>query len=452
MLHLLLASACLQAATYYVAPNGKDTNPGSIELPFESINRATQSVVPGDTVYIRGGTYVMRENQIAQYKSVFAFHTLLDKSGTSTARINYFAYPNEKPIFDFSNVKPANYRVYAFEVTGSWIHIKGLEVIGVQVTITTHTQSICFENNGSNNIYEQLSMHDNQAIGIYSVKGSNNLFLNCDAYNNWDYTSENGKGGNVDGFGYHGPAGSTGNIFRGCRAWLNSDDGFDCINGYEAVTFENCWAFNNGKNSSGQSLGDGHGFKAGGYGAPFAKIPATIPRHVVQYCVSVNNKSSGFYANHHPGGINLFNNTAYKNAVNFNMLGRLLDNTADAPGYDHILKNNLGFAGRREIINFDESKSSHSNNYFDLPVNVNSDDFVNLEETELTRPRVDGMLPKTNFLRLKRDSDLIDRGTAIPGGVKTPDLGAIESSDGPAQITNTPRPNLPPKIPPKITR
>ena len=69
-------------------------------------------------------------------------------------------------------------------------------------------------------------MHDGMAIGFYLVRGSNNLVLNCDAYNNFDPVSENGTGGNVDGFGGHPASASyTGNVFKGCRAWYNSDDG-----------------------------------------------------------------------------------------------------------------------------------------------------------------------------------------------------------------------------------
>ena len=175
----------------------------------------------------------MVESQIAKKYRIWAYVTLLDKSGTQDKPIRYWAYEKETPVFDFSRVKP-ELRVTAFFVTGSWIHLKGLEVIGVQVTLKGHTQSICFDNEGSHNIYERLSMHDGQAIGIYSIKGSDNLFLNCDAYRNHDYVSEDGRGGNTDGFGCHPPAGGTGNVFRGCRAWFNSDDGFDCINAHES--------------------------------------------------------------------------------------------------------------------------------------------------------------------------------------------------------------------------
>ena len=89
--------------------------------------------------------------------------------------------------------------------------------------MTGHTQSICFANDGSHNILERLNLYDNQAIGLYAVRGSHNLFLNCDAYRNHDYTSGNKLGGNVDGFGCHPPKGSVGNVFRACQGEAGLD-------------------------------------------------------------------------------------------------------------------------------------------------------------------------------------------------------------------------------------
>ena len=65
-----------------------------------------------------------------------------------------------------------------------------------------------------------------------------------------------------NGFGFHGPRGSVGNVFRGCRAWFNSDDGFDFINSGEAAVAEDCWAFYNGFSPRFEPLADGNGFKA----------------------------------------------------------------------------------------------------------------------------------------------------------------------------------------------
>ena len=433
------------AATYYVAPDGKDTNPGTKARPFQTLQKAQSFVLPGDTVFIRGGIYQMQESQINSFSRIQAFITLLDKSGTENKRIYYWAYPGERPVFDFTNVKPANYRVHAFEVTGSWLHLKGLEVIGLQVpVVNANTQSICFSNaGGSNNIYEQLSMHDGQGIGFYLTAGSNNLILNCDAYRNYDYTSQGGggrNGGNVDGFGNHPAKGSVNNIFRGCRAWFNSDDGYDCISAFETTVFENCWAFYNGYSPGFISRADGNGFKAGGYAArAFNALPEPIPRNTIRFCLAVLNKANGFYSNHHLEGSDWYNNTAYKNGINYNMLNRKAktetDYLTDGPGYNHVLRNNISVAPRSEgndIANFDAVRCTIDHNSFlNDNIAVIADDFISVDTAQLTAPRAaDGSLPVINFMRPKPAGKLIDKGVAVglPFYGKAPDLGCFETN------------------------
>ncbi len=431
---LMIVPLSLAAATYYVAPGGNDANAGAIGAPFATVQRAQKAAAPGDTVYLRGGTYVMTESQIARHEGAYACLTFLDKSGTKAKPIRYWAYPGEHPVFDCSQVKPKGSRVAAFRVEGSWLHLKGFEVVGVQVTILTHTQSICFDNEGSHNIYEQLSAHDGKAIGFWIGAGSYNLVLNCDAYRNWDDVSENHRGGNVDGFGHHVKSGEGHNVFRGCRAWFNSDDGFDFIASYAAATAENCWAFYNGFSTDFKSLGDGNGFKAGGYGAtPASRLPNPIPRHVVVGCLAVRNKVNGFYANHHVGGVDFLNDSACRNATDFNLLGREMDNVTDIPGRGHRLKNDLGFEGGREVANLDPKTCDASNNSFDLPVTISKTDFLGLDEADLVRPREpNGDLPHVKFMHLAPGSAAIDRGVAIgrPFNGRAPDLGAFEFEAG----------------------
>lgn len=433
---LIAFSTTVWCKIYYVAPTGVNTNAGTISAPFLTIQRAQDAVVAGDTVYIRGGNYVMTESLIATYNSIWAYVTYLTKSGTSGKRINYWAYPGETPVFDYTAIKPAGYRITAFQVNASWVHIKGIEVVGVQVTILTHTQSECFENQGSNNIYEMLKMHDGKAIGFYLTKGGNNLILNCDAYNNWDDVSETKKGGNVDGFGCHpnnDGVGYTNNVFRGCRAWFNSDDGYDCINAFEATTFENCWAFYNGYSTTFASLGDGNGFKVGGYGVSTTpSVPTVIPRNTTRFCLAVRNKANGFYANHHLGGSDWYNNSAYTNAVNYNMLNRSADYLSDVSGYGHNLKNNLGLSPRSsEYSSLDFTLCNADSNAFNLPVTVSSADFLSIDQALLTAPRqADGSLPSNNFMKLASGSDLIDKGLNIGFSYNgaAPDLGCFESN------------------------
>ncbi|TDH20660.1 T9SS type A sorting domain-containing protein [Segetibacter sp. 3557_3] len=439
-----LCPGSLFSAVYYVAPNGVNTNPGTVNDPFLTIQQAQAAVIPGDTVYVRGGTYMMSVDQVAAYSGIWAYVTLLNKSGTPGKRINYWAYPGEKPVFNYTNIKPPNYRINAFEVTGSWLHIKGLEVVGMQVTITNaNTQSICFAaNGGSNNIYELLSMHDGMAIGFYLTRGSNNLVLNCDAYRNNDPVSQSGggvNGGNVDGFGNHPNAGGVNNIFRGCRAWFNSDDGYDCISAHETTTFENCWAFYNGYTPGFVSRADGNGFKAGGYGGgAFTALPVNIPRNTIRFCLAVRNKSNGFYSNHHLEGSDWYNNTAYLNAANYNMLNRkaktISDYLVDVPGYNHNIKNNISLAPRSangDITSYDPALNVITNNTFLNPgITVSTNDFLSIDTALLVAPRQpNGDLPVVDFLRLKPTSNLVDKGVNVgfPFNGAAPDLGAFET-------------------------
>jgi len=53
---LSLCTAAL-AAQYFVATNGNDLNPGTIDLPWLTLNKANYTVAAGDTVNVRAGTY-----------------------------------------------------------------------------------------------------------------------------------------------------------------------------------------------------------------------------------------------------------------------------------------------------------------------------------------------------------------------------------------------------------
>src|SRR5262245_20402639 len=55
---LLLGALPAQAAEYYVALAGSDAAEGSQAAPFATLQRAQTAAAPGDTVFIRGGTYV----------------------------------------------------------------------------------------------------------------------------------------------------------------------------------------------------------------------------------------------------------------------------------------------------------------------------------------------------------------------------------------------------------
>ena len=102
---LLLKLSFASAAVYYVAVDGNDSNPGTKSKPFATVQKAQSVVNPGDTVYLRGGTYHMTEAQISKNERGYACVSYMDKSGEPNKYINYFAYPNETPVFEYSAVR-----------------------------------------------------------------------------------------------------------------------------------------------------------------------------------------------------------------------------------------------------------------------------------------------------------------------------------------------------------
>jgi len=77
------------AANYYVATNGSDSNPGTLASPWKTITKAANTLVAGDAVSIRGGTY--REQILPK------------NSGSASAGfIAYAAYPGETVTVDGS--------------------------------------------------------------------------------------------------------------------------------------------------------------------------------------------------------------------------------------------------------------------------------------------------------------------------------------------------------------
>lgn len=437
----LLSAASGFSAVWYVATNGLDANSGASNSPFATIMKAQSAAASGDTVYLRGGTYFLDNSNLTLTNSAWAIVNYMTNSG-----ICYLAYPGELPVFDFSNVRPSGWRVTAFLVTANNCVFKGFDVVGVQVTIqageASNTQSECFRVAGGNrNCFEQLQMHDGMGIGWYLTSGASNLVLNCDAYNNRGLDSL--SLGNIDGFGAHPSSTSgRGNVFRGCRAWFNSDDGYDCINAKAMVTFDHCWAFYNGYFTNfASSTGDANGFKSGGYGVTNGSVPNPVPRHVTEFCLAVKNRANGFYANHHVGGLDWFNNTAYRNGVNYNLLCNLdaQTKTNDVPGFDHVMKNNLGYKGNTEVSNLGTTNDV-TFNYFTLSVTVATNDFLTLDESLLTAPRqANGNLPYIAFARLTNTSDCLNAGTNLGFAfyAAAPDLGAFEL--GP---TNAPSPTV----------
>lgn len=87
-------------ATYYVATTGNDGNAGTIGSPWLTIQHAvTQPLNPGDTIYIRAGTYDETHNGQFTANNQILINHLCD-SGTQANPITLASYPGETAIID----------------------------------------------------------------------------------------------------------------------------------------------------------------------------------------------------------------------------------------------------------------------------------------------------------------------------------------------------------------
>jgi hypothetical protein len=287
----------------WVSPNGNDdTGTGTKDSPLFSLcwddgdadpeikKGACYKVCPvgsgcnpaGGTVWVMDGTY--------KYKVTQKFGS--KKPATANGVIKVFAAEGAKPVLDFSAL-PVDDKSRGLQIGSDYWHFKGL-------TVTNAGDTGIFVM-GSHITVEQCIAHHNKDAGIVigvnsdvSGSGSNNLILNCDSYQNND-TQTNGE--NADGFGAKENPGS-GNIFRGCRAWDNADDGWDFYGWASPITVENCWAISQAKTTRG-SNSDGNGFKLGGDSVSAAHILKDL------YAVDNNYGSSncGFTNNSNPASM-----------------------------------------------------------------------------------------------------------------------------------------------------
>jgi len=111
---LALTPVCF-AKNFYVSIDGNDANPGTLALPWRSIQKAADSLAPGDTAHVRGGTY--RET------------VSLKVSGRSGLPITLRNYRNERVVVDASGKVPGIERSGVFRILGrSHIVLRGFEM------------------------------------------------------------------------------------------------------------------------------------------------------------------------------------------------------------------------------------------------------------------------------------------------------------------------------------
>jgi hypothetical protein len=396
---VLLLAQNAGATIWYVATNGSDSASGtSTSAPFATPHRAVtnSALVAGDTIYIRGGTYAFN-SKITPGSS---------KVGAPGNLIKFWAYPGEQPVFDFATMPESSDK--ALDMRRSYWHVRGIEVKNAP-------DSGIFVG-GTGNIIEGCVVHDCDNDGIIlgssSVICSNALILNCDSYRNIQMSS-----GGQNGDGFAGKSGcGPGNMFVGCRSWLNADDGWDFYDAAaRSVVFSNCWTFMNGSNTWGISnfSGNGNGYKLGG--------ASTSVGHTLVQCLAFHNRVKGFDYNNSTGPHTMYNCTAFRNGgSNYKFP------VVPSSGTITII-NSISYQGglADDIV----SGAVLISNSWQNGLTVSAGDFQSLDPALALAPRnADYSLPTNAFARLAAGSGLIDKGAnvGLPFNGAAPDLGAYE--------------------------
>ncbi len=378
----------LQAANYYVALNGDDGAKGEQSSPLKSVAAAVSKATAGDSIIVTSGTYTCSST------------LTLGKNGSSGKFIHLVGAAGTRPVLDFSGMSLADGN-QGIKLSGSYWYIKGLIVKGAG-------DNGLLIQGGSNNTIEYCDFLENRDSGCQLKGGAaNNRIINCDSYYNRDPDE-----GDADGFSPKMDVGS-GNSFTGCRAWQNSDDGWDgYLRGADNVNtrLENCWCFKNGYRKDGSaSSGNGNGFKMGGSDDKDLKHNFTLIR-----CLGFQNRVKGFDQNNNRGAMTLYNCTAYGNGTNYSI---------DGGSSTLIVKNSIAAGSGSNSL----KGGTQSNNNF----SATTSNFVSVDPSSATGPRkADGSLPDITFMHPAGGSSLIDAGTVIDGvtynGSK-PDLGCFET-------------------------
>ena len=313
--------------TYYVSndanPNGAGTqeDPADIVALLSSSQQDTPKLQAGDTVLFKAGKYEV------------AVNIAVRASGTYD---NYITFKPEvegsEVIIDFSQqtFDSTNRGVSVYGNYNYWygIDITGAGDNGMYISGSYNTIERCeFYNNRDSGLQLGRAYSDQNNISQWP---SYNLILNCTSHNNYDNET---YGENADGFAAKLTIGY-GNVFDGCVAYRNSDDGWDLYAKSDSgnigqVIIYNCLAFENGyleytqaennarfptwnsayneKNTNSYLTrdGDGNGFKLGG-----SVMEGDV---IMENCIAYGNRMHGVTDNSNPGFLLVKGVTSYNN-------------------------------------------------------------------------------------------------------------------------------------------
>jgi parallel beta-helix repeat protein len=157
-------------AAYYVdASNGNNSNPGNEAKPWLTIQKAAETLVAGDTVYIKEGTYIERVIPL--------------NSGSSNNYITYQNYSGDEVIIESPNTWEYDYCIYLPED----ISLHYLRFIGLKLKKANWVNfcAAAIDSYPKSNIILENMSSDSSFIGIYFWNGvTNSEIKNCEIHYN----------------------------------------------------------------------------------------------------------------------------------------------------------------------------------------------------------------------------------------------------------------------------
>lgn len=405
--------------------------------PGDNLSTAIGKLKAGDVLYLADGQYDLTSTLEVKCQ------------GDADHMITIAAADGAKPVIDFrGQALGAN----GIKVGGRYLHIRNLTIrYAGKKGIWLEGAKYC--------VLEQLDVYGCCDSGIQLRSGGYNTVVNCDSHDNFDYQN---KGGNADGFADKQGEACAGNVYIGCRAWGNSDDGWDSYQRETSGTptvYIHCITYNNGRATfnlsqhprvlgvdasrfEGQDIaavmneGNPNGFKLGGAGTA---------HHAELYrCLAVGHRSKGFDQNNNAGQMKIVNCTAFDNKINYGF--------GNDYAYTLDIHNCISLDPTDSDIKTHASGTvSQSHNSWQAGFSAADDDFQSLDVAGLllAARNADGTLPETVLLHLKSTAtSLIDKGMvydktqfegdAIASYVSyngtAPDLGCYESAGASAGI------------------
>jgi hypothetical protein len=173
---LLAFGAASFGATYYVATNGNDSWPGSSGQPWLTLQKAATTVIAGDTVIVRNGTYA-------------GWHVYGNK-GTAVAPITFRAENIGGATLNAKCAAATQNAIIELEggsastTTEYWV-VDGFVVNGGSkkrlMTVDTRWVNNC--------TFQNLTALNSVSRGLYVSHGNNNLTYNCISHDNKEHGS-----------------------------------------------------------------------------------------------------------------------------------------------------------------------------------------------------------------------------------------------------------------------